>query len=1293
MNSISTALESTTSMLWQCLKHIPCGFYIDIEPEWPYERSVSRVFYDSGWRGISIEPNHQRWLQIKKLRPHDENLCVMVGMHGNNVTTSTGTEASFNSDFIENVPRHPASGKKHPDQGSVITLSDLWLEHGLGDKSIHFLKVNADGAETVLTRNDWKNNRPWVVLVTPMSMSTWPTPCGTWESIMIKADYRPVRGYGMYHVYVAGEQASVLNSFFTLSWPDIYKPDPGRRQGERRHALLFQRKTNMLIKELHSYWLSSEEYNHKLQKMQQSYSWRLTAPLRWIHHQLKQTGFFLVETTGRLARAGIHLLNKPISHMIGAILNYPELSFQINRWVLKWPGVHRQLVDLAAEHGKLLDTFHTADENRRSMHLDLSDLSPRAGRIYADIRAAMFNRGVTDTAYTETDYGYQGGNSQNAAGKKRQPLKILLDLQCCQSGSRFGGIGRYSMALAKAMIREGTGNEFYILLNRWLPAENEVRNQFCGLLPQHRILSFDIPSGIAEIHGNVARTRAAELILQLLIADINPDIVCICSLFEGMDLDVVASIGDIFPADRTAVILHDLIPLVDRERYLTNSLAEKHYSRKIGQLTKAGMLLAISNHSRSEVINICGFPGEKVVNISSAADDLFKARFVPDDRKEALMRKYDIQNLFVMYTSSFDLRKNHELLIKAFGQLPVGLRSLHQLVLIGSGSQRAQDRLRSIGRDCGLSRRELIMPGHIPDDDLVDLYNLCALFVFPSLSEGFGLPALEAMSCGIPTIGSNTTSIPEVIGLPEAMFDPEDVQSMADKIEKALTDEDFRSRLLENAHEQSKRFSWKATARRALKFIEASAGCIAAFGEVADGGADGFRNNPSAFARFTTLLSSVPGIRDLSESFLISSAMAVAHNECVAGQMLSRPTPPFYLGWVTPWHPRCRVASYSYRLSGHTGCLSKIFTPEGQTWPEAGTGLDIDGCWTPGSKDLSSLDMAIDASGVDVVIIQICSDLFDVAALTRLITLQKQKGRIVIGILHSLDDTKMSSGIHQDLPISSALKACHLVLVHDIIDMGLLGRAGISGNAAFYPYGVLPRPRMPLSGKAERRSFTVGTYSDFLPHEGLKRIITAVAQLRLQGIDINLKMIKTGCACIDTSEQFLHCRDLIKSQGLEAFVQIIEGDISDPDAIRILSQVDMILFAHKESGVSPRGLVHAAIVSGALVAATPLSVFSDVREAVMTLPGGRVEDLKNGILSAMAMIRDESAELSLLRERGLCWVDSHQYGELAHYFCSLLACIHERTLFERARPAFPPVRLNPELSGLKRETGIEIDEQ
>jgi hypothetical protein len=186
-----------------------------------------------------------------------------------------------------------------------------------------------------------------------------------------------------------------------------------------------------------------------------------------------------------------------------------------------------------------------------------------------------------------------------------------------------------------------------------------------------------------------------------------------------------------------------------------------------------------------------------------------------------LLRRYGILRKFLMYTASFDARKNQTGLVSAFAQLPSHLRKEYQLVFVGNGSADAVLKLRQSAEDLGLGRDEVLILGHVTDQDLVALYNLCHLFVLPSLSEGFGLPALEAMSCGTATIGSNLTSIPEVIGWSDAMFDPTNPASIAKIIYRALTDDGFLQALRDRGLEQAKKFSWKMSAERALDAFEA----------------------------------------------------------------------------------------------------------------------------------------------------------------------------------------------------------------------------------------------------------------------------------------------------------------------------------------------------------------------------------------------------------------------------------------------------------------------------------------
>ena len=156
----------------------------------------------------------------------------------------------------------------------------------------------------------------------------------------------------------------------------------------------------------------------------------------------------------------------------------------------------------------------------------------------------------------------------------------------------------------------------------------------------------------------------------------------------------------------------------------------------------------------------------------------------------------------------------------AYSLLSQELRAEHQLVIVSKIQEDERDNLIQLAKQAGLVENELILTGYVPDEDLIALYNLATLFVFPSKHEGFGLPVLEAMACGAPVIGSNTTSVPEVIGWEEALFDPYSAKSIAQKMGFALQDETWRTQLREHGLRQARKFSWDASAKRAIKAFE-----------------------------------------------------------------------------------------------------------------------------------------------------------------------------------------------------------------------------------------------------------------------------------------------------------------------------------------------------------------------------------------------------------------------------------------------------------------------------------------
>ena len=402
-------------------------------------------------------------------------------------------------------------------------------------------------------------------------------------------------------------------------------------------------------------------------------------------------------------------------------------------------------------------------------------------------------------------------------------MRILLDLQACQStGSRTRGIGRYSLSLAKAMVRQGGHHDIHLLLNAaFADAVQAIRSEFADVVPAENIHVWHCLTPAAELEpNNQWRLRASELIREQAILELRPDVLHVTSLFEGLTDDAITSIGQTAGSVPTAVTLYDLIPLINANPYLENHQVKAWYYRKVQALKRADLLLAISESSRQEGLHWLHMPEDAIVNISSAVDERFEQRDYPAEQLQAIRKRYGLERPFVMYTGGIDLRKNIEGLIRAFAQLPATLRDQFQLAVVCSAHANDKERLLALAAKHGLRAGDLVMTGFVPDADLPVLYHACDLFVFPSWHEGFGLPALEAMACGAPVIAANTSSLPEVVGLEEALFDPRDDAAIAAKMAAVLSDAHFSASLRAHGLQQAKKFSWDASAKVAIAAFE-----------------------------------------------------------------------------------------------------------------------------------------------------------------------------------------------------------------------------------------------------------------------------------------------------------------------------------------------------------------------------------------------------------------------------------------------------------------------------------------
>ncbi len=271
--------------------------------------------------------------------------------------------------------------------------------------------------------------------------------------------------------------------------------------------------------------------------------------------------------------------------------------------------------------------------------------------------------------------------------------------------------------------------------------------------------------------------------------------------------------GPLFSPCPTVITIHDLLfirypgcrrPWFDMRMIL---LAKLYAGR-------ATAIITDSEYSKRAILSLLHVPAEKVRVIPIAPDPVFR----PIASTDAALLKYDLVNPYLLYVGNFKPHKNLPRLLHSYSALERGLRARVPLVLAGMDEEHRPPLLRLAGT-LGIAD-QVKFPGMIDDHDLPSLYSGAAALVLPSLVEGFGLPALEAMCCGTPVIASNRAAIPEVVREAGILFDPEDVPSMARAMAQVLTDPQLQERLRQKGLARAAEFKPERTTDQVLGLLQ-----------------------------------------------------------------------------------------------------------------------------------------------------------------------------------------------------------------------------------------------------------------------------------------------------------------------------------------------------------------------------------------------------------------------------------------------------------------------------------------
>jgi len=365
-------------------------------------------------------------------------------------------------------------------------------------------------------------------------------------------------------------------------------------------------------------------------------------------------------------------------------------------------------------------------------------------------------------------------------------MTICLDLSA--AAHERAGLGRYAAGLAQALLP--LEPQLHVFVND--PRESCL----------HPPLS-DLPTHTANLPRKRWRLRAA------------------LSYFGGPSMDHAFAGVTLFHATehllpkltrvRSVFTLHDVAYLVFPQYHL---LQNRLYLTLMMPrfLARADCVIAVSEATRRDALRFYRLNPEKIVVIPEGVAPRFRPESEPD-RLSAVREKYALPERFILYVGTIEPRKNLLTLLDAYAALRP-----HQpqvgLVIAGDKGWLYESffkRQRSLGLE-----DQVTLTGYVPDRDLPTLINCAEVFAFPSIFEGFGLPPLEAMACGVPVVCSAASSLPEVVNDAGLLVAPDDVRGWVEALKRVLTDPALGADLRARGLARARRFTWEATARKTL---------------------------------------------------------------------------------------------------------------------------------------------------------------------------------------------------------------------------------------------------------------------------------------------------------------------------------------------------------------------------------------------------------------------------------------------------------------------------------------------
>jgi len=402
-------------------------------------------------------------------------------------------------------------------------------------------------------------------------------------------------------------------------------------------------------------------------------------------------------------------------------------------------------------------------------------------------------------------------------------MKIGIDIRILAKGKRTG-VEDYTINLLSHLLPKDKSIKYRLFYSGWAKPKADLSWLKSSNV---KIKGLRIPNRIFDLFLRFLRFPKLDKILKGIDILLSPHFL----------------LAPVTKKTKTIIIFYDLSFVRFPKFFSLPKLFWHRFIYPKKQAQKADLIIAISQSTKEDLINLYKIKPEKIKVIYPGIDKKFKPIHKNNPNFSKVKEKYKLPDKFILYFGTIEPRKNILGLIKAFEQIKKTTPEMRGKVQWQGFEGRVKSNLKKVFDFSKIKlviagtkgwlydevfekvkqsqySKDIIFTGFIDEKDKLYLYNLAEVFVYPSFFEGFGLPPLEAMACGVPTIVSNKSSLPEVVGQGAIMIDPHNIQEINWAIKETLKNPDLRQRLKNQGLKKARQFNWDRVAKEFLELFK-----------------------------------------------------------------------------------------------------------------------------------------------------------------------------------------------------------------------------------------------------------------------------------------------------------------------------------------------------------------------------------------------------------------------------------------------------------------------------------------